>query len=37
MGLFSWLFGRDERSSITKMQVADITNGPGTYSVDVVG
>ncbi len=37
MGLFSWLFGSDERSSITKMQVADITNGPGTYSVDVVG
>jgi hypothetical protein len=37
MGLFSWLFGSDERSSITKMQVADITNGPGTYNVDVVG
>ncbi len=37
MGLFSWLFGSDKRSSITKMQVADITNGPGTYNVDVVG
>ena len=37
MGLFSWLFGSDERSSIKKMQVADITNGPGTYNVDVVG
>ena len=37
MGLFSWLFGSDERSSTAKMQVADITNGPGTYNVDVVG
>ena len=37
MGLFSWLFGSDERSSTTTMQVADITNGPGTYNVDVVG
>ncbi len=37
MGLFSWLFGGDERSSTITMQVADVMNGPGTYSVDVVG
>lgn len=34
MGLFSWLFGSDAPQG---MQVADITNGPGTYNVDVVG
>ncbi len=37
MGLFSWLFGSDKGSSSVTMQVADITNGPGTYSIDVVG
>ncbi len=37
MGLLSLLFGSDEKSSTITMQVADITNGPGTYSVDVVG
>jgi len=37
MGLFSWLFGSDARPSKIIMQVADITNGPGTYDVDVVG
>lgn len=37
MGLFSWLFGRDAKLSKITMQIADITNGPGTYDVDVVG
>ncbi len=37
MGLFSRLFGSDESSSTITMQTADITNGPGTYTVDVVG
>ena len=34
MGLFSWLFGSDEGSST---ETLNITNGPGTYDVDVVG
>ena len=33
MGLFSWLFGSDEGSST---ETLNITNGPGTYDVDVV-
>ena len=37
MGLFSWLFGSAEKSSTITKQIADITNGPGTYDVDVVG
>ena len=37
MGLFSWLFGSDQESATDTMQVANITNGPGTYDVDVVG
>ena len=37
MGLFSWLSGSDKGSSTATMQVADITNGPGTYNVDAVG
>ncbi len=37
MGLFSRLFGSDEGSSTITMQIANITNGPGTYTVDVVG
>lgn len=37
MGLFLWLFGSDTKPSKITMQVADITNGPGTYDVDVVG
>lgn len=37
MGLFSWLFGNDERPSKTTLPVADIKNGPGTYDVDAVG
>ena len=37
MGLFSWLFGSDKTSSTITTRVADITNGPGTYDVDVVG
>ncbi len=34
MGLFSWLFGIDEGSST---ETLNITNGPGTYGVEVVG
>ncbi len=34
MGLFSWLFGSDEGSST---ETLNITNGPGTYGVEVVG
>lgn len=37
MGLFSWLFGGAGPTSKMTMQIADITNGPGTYDVDVVG
>jgi hypothetical protein len=37
MGLFSWLFGVDASSPKIAMRTADITNGPGTYDVDVVG
>jgi hypothetical protein len=37
MGLFSWLFGSDKESSTITLQIANITNGPGTYSIDVVG
>lgn len=37
MGLFSWIFGIDAKSSKITKQTADITNGPGTYDVNVVG
>jgi hypothetical protein len=37
MGLFSWLSGSSKESSKITMQIGELTNGPGTYSVDVVG
>lgn len=37
MGLFSWLSGSSNKSSEMTMQIGELTNGPGTYSVDVVG
>ena len=37
MGILSWLFGSVEKSPTLSRQIADITNGPGTYDVDVVG
>lgn len=37
MGLFSWLSGNHKKSSKITMQIGELKNGPGTYSVDVVG
>ena len=37
MGLLSRLFGSGGGSSDTAAQVVDLTNGPRTYSFDVVG
>ena len=37
MGLFSWLFGSDGTSSRINLRVADVTNCPGNFEVEVVG
>lgn len=37
MGLFSGMFGGHKNPSKFTMQIAELNNGPGTYSVDVVG
>jgi hypothetical protein len=37
MSLFSWLSGGGKHMRTTTEKVANITNAPGTYDVDVVG